>query len=93
MSEQVALGESATTSTSGTAYRVNTAADLTKLRTEGKPLTTQELKELNARVKAFEEMARIEDRLRLLENRKRTSEVIKESTDPASPSASARFLP
>jgi hypothetical protein len=48
-----------------------TAADLAKLRAEGKPLTSQELKELNARIKAFEEMARMEDRLRLLESRKR----------------------
>ena len=50
---------------------VSTAADLARLLDEGNPLTTQELKELNARIKAFEEMARMEDRLRLLENRKR----------------------
>jgi hypothetical protein len=64
-------GQAATASTSSSTMEVTTAADLAKLRTEGKPLTSQELKELNARVKAFEEMARIEDRLRLLESRKR----------------------
>src|SRR6266487_3538360 len=63
-------GQAASATTSST-IEVTTAADLAKLRTEGKPLTSQELKELNARIKAFEEMARIEDRLRLLENRKR----------------------
>jgi hypothetical protein len=50
---------------------VNTAADLARLRDEGRPLSSQELKELNARVKALEEMARLEDRLKALENRKR----------------------
>jgi len=50
---------------------ITTAVELEQLRNEGKTLTPQELKELNARVKALEEMARIEDRLRLLENRKR----------------------
>jgi hypothetical protein len=50
---------------------VNTAADLARLRDEGRPLSSQELKELNTRVKALEEMARLEDRLRALENRKR----------------------
>jgi hypothetical protein len=50
---------------------VTTAADLARLQAEGKPLTSQELKELNTRIKAFKEMARIEDRFRLLENRKR----------------------
>ena len=50
---------------------VNTAADLAKLRDEGRPLNSQALKELTARVKALEEMAKLEDRLRDLENRKR----------------------
>jgi hypothetical protein len=79
MSEQVvALGTSATTSASapGTGHEVNTAADLARLRAEGKALTASELKELNARIKALEEMAKLEDRLRLLENRKRTSDAI-----------------
>jgi hypothetical protein len=61
----------AAASTSSSTMEVTTAADLAKLRAEGKPLTSQELKDLNARIKAFEEMARMEDRLRLLENRKR----------------------
>ena len=50
---------------------VNTAADLAKLRAEGRLLTPQELKDLNTRVKALEEMARLEDWLKTLENRKR----------------------
>ena len=64
------LDQTAPTTSSSTT-EVTTVADLARLRTEGKPLTSQELKELNARIKAFKEMARIEDRLRLLENRKR----------------------
>ena len=51
---------------------VNTAANLAKLHDEGRTLSSQELKELNTRVKALEEMARLEDRLRTLENRKRS---------------------
>jgi hypothetical protein len=50
---------------------VNTAADLARLRNEGHTLSSQELKELNARVRTLEEMARLEDRLKALENRKR----------------------
>ena len=50
---------------------VNTAADVAKLQAEGRLLTPQELKDLNTRVKALEEMARLEDRLKTLENRKR----------------------
>jgi hypothetical protein len=64
-------GQAATTSASSSTMEVTTAADLAKLRAEGKPLTSQELKELNVQIKAFKEMARIEDRLRLLENWKR----------------------
>src|SRR5277367_3443450 len=63
-------GQAASPTPSST-MEVTTAADLARLRAEGKPLTSQELKELNTRIKAFEEMARMEDRLRLLENRKR----------------------
>jgi len=85
MSGQVPLGDS--TTTPDTTQGVTTATDLAKLQAEGKPLTTQELKELNTRVKAFEEMARIEDRLRLLENHKRTSEVLE---DPTSQAGSSR---
>ena len=40
---------------------VNTTTDLAKLRAEGRLLTPQELKDLNTRVKALEEMARLED--------------------------------
>ena len=50
---------------------VNTTTDLAKLRAEGRLLTPQELKELNTRVKALEDMAKLEDRLKALENRKR----------------------
>ena len=49
---------------------VNTAADLARLRNEGKILTPQELKELSTRIKALEEIAKIEDRLKALESRK-----------------------
>ena len=40
---------------------VNTAADLAKLRDEGQILSPQQLKELTTRVKALEEIAKIED--------------------------------
>ena len=49
---------------------VNIAADLARLRDEGRLLSSQELKELNTRVKALEEIAKLEDRLKALENRK-----------------------
>ena len=89
MSEQVvALGTSATTSASvpGTGHKVNIAADLARLRPKGKALTASELKELNARIKALEEMAKLEDRLRLLENRKCTSDAITSATSQEDPS-------
>jgi len=47
---------------------VNTAADLARLRNKGQPLSSQELKELNAKVKALEKMAHLEDCLKVLEN-------------------------
>ena len=50
---------------------VNTAADLARLRGEGRTLNTWERKELTTRIKALEEIAQLEDRLRNLENRKR----------------------
>ncbi len=65
------LGQAAATSPASSTMEVTTAADLARLRAEGRTLTSQELKDLNACIKAFEEMARIEDRLRLLENWKR----------------------
>ena len=60
--------DNASTTSDNSSREVNTAADLAKLRNAGKPLSSQELKELNARIKAFEEMARLEDRLRALES-------------------------
>ena len=62
MSEQV-TPEASTT--------VNTAADLARLCDKGWLLSSQELKELNTRVKALEEMAKLEDWLKALENQKR----------------------
>jgi hypothetical protein len=81
MSEPAVVpGASASTSASAPAPRtgreINTAADLARLRAEGTMLTATELKELNARIKTLEDMAKLEDRLRLLENRKRTSDAI-----------------
>jgi hypothetical protein len=88
LEQVVALGTSATTSASalGTGHQVNTAADLAKLRAKGKALTASELKELNVRIKALEEMAKLEDRLRLLENQKRTSDAITGATSQEDPS-------
>jgi hypothetical protein len=54
---------------------VNTAADLARLQDKGRPLSSQELKELNARVKALEEMARLKDYLKALKNQKRPRSV------------------
>ena len=70
MADQVALDDN-TPTISNSSREVNTAADLAKLRSDGKTLTPQELKELNTRIKALEEMARMEDRLKALESRKR----------------------
>src|SRR5882757_1187534 len=72
---------------------VNTAADLARLQNEGRPLSSQELKELNTRVKALEEMARLEDRLKALENRKRprsaaTEDQLERQLDPYEPERS-----
>ena len=61
---------------------VNTAADLARLRNEGRILSSQELKELSARVKALEEMARLEDRLKALETRKHPRPVEIEDDQP-----------
>ena len=68
MVDQVAADDATTTDSS---REVNTAADLARLRNAGKPLTSQELKEINARLKAFEEMAKMEERFKVLEGRKR----------------------
>jgi hypothetical protein len=75
--------DNATTSSDNSSRAVNTAADLAKLRNAGKTLTSQELKELNARIKAFEEMGRLEDRLKALESWKRPRS--QGSSDPTLP--------
>jgi len=59
-------GQAASASPSGT--KVNTTTNLAKLWANGKPLTCQEQKELNSQIKAFEEMAQMEDQLWALEN-------------------------
>jgi hypothetical protein len=90
---QEAIDDNATTSSDNSGREVNTAADLAKLRNAGKPLSSQELKELNTRIKAFEEMAKMEDRLRALESRKRPRS--QESSDltlpPENPTAPTRL--
>ena len=82
------------TTASDNSRAVNTAADLAKLRNAGKPLSSQELKDLNARIKAFEEMAKLEDRLRALESRKRprsqeSSDLTLPPEDPTAPTRPA----
>ena len=91
MVDQEAFDDNATTASDNN-REVNTAADLAKLRSDGKPLTSQELKELNARIKAFEEMAQLEDWLRALENRKRprSQESSKLTLPPKDPTAPTR---
>jgi hypothetical protein len=68
-----------------TGREINTATDLARLRAKGTMLTATELKELNARIKTLEEIAKLEDRLRLLENRKRTSDAITSATSQGDP--------
>jgi hypothetical protein len=46
---------------------INSAANLARLQKEGQVLSSQELKELNARIKSLKEMARIETCLWALE--------------------------
>jgi len=89
MADQVAADDATSTTTTTNSSRVvNTAADLARLRNNGKPLTSQELKELNTRIKAFEEMARMEDRLKALESRKRPrSELSSSVLPPEEPTA------
>ena len=71
-------GQAASATPSGT-MEVPTAADLARLRAEGKPLTSQERKELNTRIKALKEMAQIEDRLQALESRKQSHDAAAKS--------------
>ena len=66
MADQVVIDDNASEGN----REVNTAADLARLRNEGKILTPQELKELSTRIKALEDMAKMEDQLKALENRK-----------------------
>jgi len=49
---------------------INSAANLAKLQKEGQVLSSQELKELNARVKNLQEMARIEGCFQALEDQR-----------------------
>src|SRR5436190_8932360 len=85
MADQADVNDNTTTA-SDDGREVTTAADLAKLRNDGKPLTPQELKELSAKIKALEEMARLEDRLRALENRKRPrSEPSQSALPPENP--------
>src|SRR5438045_9185124 len=58
MVDQVAPDDNANITTSEGGWEINTAADLARLWNEGKILTPQELKELSARIKALEEMAK-----------------------------------
>jgi hypothetical protein len=85
--DQAVLDDNTTTTAFYSSREVNTAADLARLQNDGKPLMSQELKELNARIKAFEEMARMEDRLRALESRKRprSQESSELPEDPTAP--------
>jgi Zinc knuckle len=59
-------------SVESTTRTLPTSQDIARLRSTGRSMKPQELKELLTKVKALEEMARLEDRLRVLENRKRS---------------------
>ena len=56
MVDQVAA-DNTTTTTTNSSQEVNTTTDLARLWNNGKPLMSQELKKLNTRIKAFEEIA------------------------------------
>ena len=66
MADQVVIDDNASEGN----WEVNTAANLARLQNEGKILTPQELKELSTRIKALEDMAKMEDWLKALENQK-----------------------
>jgi hypothetical protein len=88
MSEPAVVpGASASTSASAlrTSREINTATDLARLRAKGTMLTATELKELNARIKTLEKIAKLEDRLRLLENQKHTSNAITSAASQGDP--------
>ena len=57
MADQVVIDDNASEGN----QEVNTAANLARLQNEGKILTPQELKELSTRIKALEDMAKMED--------------------------------
>ena len=76
MSDQAASANS----TESTAKGLPTSQDLAQLCSAGKTISPQELKELTAQIKTFEEIARLEDRLKALENRKRPAPCTREST-------------
>jgi hypothetical protein len=83
-----------TSPTNSTSRIIHTAADIARLQAEGQVLTAQELEELNSRIKALKEMARLGDRLRALENRKRTSEAIEDRPDqPDQPDQPSPVIP
>jgi cell division protein ZapA (FtsZ GTPase activity inhibitor) len=83
----VVLGALASTFASAlrTSREINTATDLARLYAKGTMLTATELKELNARIKTLEEIAKLEDCLRLLENQKRTSDAITSAASQGDP--------
>ena len=66
MADQVVIDDNASEGN----QEVNTATNLARLWNEGKILTPQELKELSTRIKALEDMVKMEDWLKALENRK-----------------------
>ena len=86
-------GQAASATPSGT-IEVNTAANLAKLWAEGKPLTSQERRELNTQIKAFKEIAQIEDQLQALENQKWSHDIAAaKSPTRASPSPRELLTP
>jgi hypothetical protein len=81
MSDQAA----SVNSTESTVGGLPKSQDLAQLRSSGRTMSPQELKELAAKIRTFEEMARLEDRLKALENRKRSAPHTREPTiDPVS---------
>lgn len=67
-------------STGSAVQELPTSQEIARLRSAGRAMAPQELKELTAKVKALEDMARLEDRLKALENRKRSAPPTEEST-------------
>ncbi len=65
------MAEPRSSSNTPSGHKITTAADITRLRNEGKILTPQEIRELNTWIKALEDIAKLEDQLRSLEDHKR----------------------